>query len=91
MHLGGYGPLAVRMAVVTVVLKGCLGIFLQLFGQIGVRYGYGGVVSVAIARDLELLYKAHGPGSSQESMGNCFLTAAYEREVAQVKIRSFFS
>lgn len=68
MHLGSYGPLAVRVAVVTVVLKRCLGVFLQLFGQVGARRGRGDVVSVAVVRDLELLYKAHWPVSKQETI-----------------------
>lgn len=78
MHLGSYGPLAISMAVVTVVFKRGLGIFLQLFGQVGARRGGGDAVSVAVVRDLELLDEAHGPGSKQRQCTAGFLMAAHE-------------
>ena len=78
LHLGSYGPLAVSMAVVGAVLKRSLGIFLQLFGQVGARRGGGHAVSVAVVWDLQLLYKAHGPGSRERERTACFLTATHE-------------
>lgn len=55
------------MAVVTAVLKRRLGVFLQLLGQVGARRGRGDTVPIAVVRDLELLHKAHRPGSKRET------------------------
>lgn len=54
------------MAVVSVVLKRGLGIFLQLFGEVGAGRGRGHAVPVAVVRDLQLLDEAHGPAGRRE-------------------------
>lgn len=65
LELWRNGTLPVDMMVVliaAVVVKGGLGVFLQLLGQVGTRGAGGDIVLVAILWDVQLFHKAHRPG-----------------------------
>lgn len=65
MVLGDEGPLAVGMRLVVktvIVVKGCLGVLLQLLGQVGSRSAGGNIIFVPKLWDLQLFHEAHRPG-----------------------------
>lgn len=61
-HLGGKHALAKYLYIKACIVKGHLGILLQLLGQVGPRSGRHGIGSVAtVLRDLQLFHKTHRP------------------------------
>lgn len=61
-HLGGKHALAKYLYIKACIVKGHLGILLQLLGQVGPRSGRHGIGPVAtVLRDLQLFHKTHRP------------------------------
>lgn len=59
---------AAMLAVVAAVVIAGLGVFFQLFGQVGPRCAGGNVVFVSVLRNLQLLDETHRPERQPEDI-----------------------